>query len=351
MNRRHTSLFLSATLAAIATITAIGCAEPVPQERQGSRTAKLLAPKAIFKAKASKETKNELGIVEWRVFRGQRDVVLTGYDAKGKAKKGVSIGFHSAEKGVKASLRTRVLDGTMFAARHEYGGSTKSNSKMSSETQALLGHAFRDARAIRSHLLPSRGEVPLPGTGTLPPGQTPLPQEPLPQIPGGAECGGNLMAIVMAAVQCIQQTGNTQMCLAAAQSAGSLGGACQDGPLDPGMPPYDPMGQGGPYDPCGGMGGYPGDPMGGMCGPIGGYPGDMGGYPGDMGEGGYPIPGGMDDPFGDGGGMCPSCGMEGDMGGYPGDMGGYPDDIYGDPMSGEPMGGLGGYGDGFGEGW
>lgn len=64
---------------------ALGCSvAPAPEQQQSSQS-KLLAPKALFKAKASAATTKATGITEWRVFRGKADFVLTGYGDDGSA--------------------------------------------------------------------------------------------------------------------------------------------------------------------------------------------------------------------------------------------------------------------------
>ena len=42
---------------------------------------------------ASAETTAKYGITHWKIFRGKQSMVMTGYDAKGTAVKGVTVGF------------------------------------------------------------------------------------------------------------------------------------------------------------------------------------------------------------------------------------------------------------------
>lgn len=377
-------------------IASAGCAAP-SAEPQGKTTAKLLAPRPIFKAKASPVSANAYGITEWRLYRGKRDVVMTGYDKNGKPVKGLSIGFHADGKSSAATLRARVLDGSWFAARHTYGARSSTNKSVSPATKRFLQIALADLQVVRASIA-AKGTK---SNRTL-------------------GCGGDLSGVILQAIQCVMSSGGLnpqalQQCIQAAASAAGSGATCTD--PNSGQPPYDPTGQststgtgtGGfpnnPYDPSGGQNTgtdpgtdpstdpgtepYPGDTSGQYPGDVGtGYPGDPcpqddgsgtgiptdGQYPQDDGsgtgvptDGQYPqddgsgtgiptdgqYPGDMSDPYGDQG-ACPSCtgGMDDGTGDIlsDGNNGGVD---YGDPYGGDyGAGDYGGdYGGGYGEGY
>ena len=389
-----TKFILLATLTvAAASSAACTAQQPLPEEK-GVSKAKLLAPRPMMKATASPASRAALGVHEWRIYRGRNDVVLTGYDEDGEPVKGVSVGFHASDTD-EATLRTRVLDGNMFAARHEYArGRTLMSAQIPAATSSFLRQALSDIAVLRKVVARTArdGAASPRNFGTSP------------------QCGADMMAIVSSALQCVQNNGGSAnanaiaQCVLAAQSAAGVGTACQatgTTPFDPtqgadpwgagGMDPMgqagscgdpaDPYGQGGAGMPCGGadpsdpygQGGDPyGDPYGQGGDPYGqgGDPYGQGGNPyGDpYGQGGDPYgQGGMGDPYGQGGnpyegwgenGMpngdwcsdpfgdgaaCPSCGGTG------GENGGMGADIHANPMNGD-VGYEGDFGGG-GGGW
>lgn len=90
-----------------------GCAAPeMPAESHGSTTSKLLKPKPTMKAKASKETTAKYGITEWRMYKQRSGVVLTGYDADGKAVKGVTTSFADSKDTGNPEVVTHINDGS-----------------------------------------------------------------------------------------------------------------------------------------------------------------------------------------------------------------------------------------------
>jgi hypothetical protein len=332
----ETKVLLAATLTGIV-VSSVACSAPTEVEQKGVTVAKLKAPRPMMKANASPASRKALGVNEWRIFRGTNDVVLTGYDEDGHAVKGLSVGFHAAASD--ATLRARVLDGSAFAARHDYArGRTSLNKTMPSATSGFLRQALSDIAALRSSFAKTT-------TSSKSKART---------LGVGEQCGADMMSILTSALQCIQSSGGTDQnaiaqCIAAAQSAAGVGSACQG----TGTIPFDPT-QGGAVDPYGtgaGTGVDPNDPSGCACGdPYGtGAGGDpygtgMGGDPsgsgmGDPWGGGAPTGDWCNDPFGDGA-SCPSC-----SGGAGGDYGG---DIYTNPANGD-VGGFGDYGSGAGD--
>ncbi len=362
INRRIDTRFLLIATLTIAAASSVACApQPVPEEK-GVSKAKLLAPRPMMKASASPASRDGFGVFEWRLYRGRNDVVLTGYDDDGKPVKGVSVGFHASDAS-EATLRTRVLDGSMFAARHEYARSrTVESGRMPEATASFLRQALSDIAVLRQSVARSTQSGATAGRtfGTSP------------------QCGADMMAIISSALSCIQSGGGAanpsvvQQCIAAAQTASNAGSACQvtgTTPFDP-TQVSDPWGAGGWGDPMGacgqaadpwGQGGGAGLPCGGQdpygqggvgADPWGGGAQDpygQGGNPYDQGGwgGGTPTGDWCSDPFGDG--ACPSCGGAngmGDMGGMGGmddwgnngnngGMGGGMGDIYANPMNGD----------------
>lgn len=337
--------------AALVASTAIGCTAAPAYEPQQRSESKLLAPKALFKAKASAATKKETGISEWRVFKGKQDFVVTGYDDDDAPVGGTAFRF--AKEGAKNVLKARILDGTSFQATYAYGANASSSAQAKTGTQKIFRRAAADMLGIRLGLqAQGRGYQ---GNGALAQGtQLGLPpgipagvdpfggvMDPFGQL--GAGCGQDLMSMLMGAFQCVQGAGGLAgaqsnpmqllQCALASQGAATSMGTCQAGapqlgqlgnlgglPFDPsallggqqGMDPYgmqDPfglgqMGQMGGTDPYGqGM-----DPYGGQGDPYGMDP--MGGAGMDpygidpMGQGQF-DPLGQGDPFG--AGACQSC--------------------------------------------
>lgn len=299
---------------------AIGCTAAPAYEPQQSSESKLLAPKALFKAKASAATKKETGITEWRVFKGKGDFVLTGYDDDGAPVGGTAFRF--AKDGSKNVLKARVLDGTSFQASYAYGANASSSASAKTKTQKLFRRAAADMLGIRL-ALQSQGRG-YQGNGTAAPG-TPVGLPP--GIPAGVDpfggvadpfgqlgagCGQDLMSMLMGAFQCVQGAGGLAgaqsnpmqllQCALASQGAATSMGTCQD-PAS-GLPGNLGGANGLPFDPTGMLGGQGMDPYG-MQDPFGQMGGQMG-QPGGMdpyGQGMDPYGQGMD-PMG-GQGMDP----------------------------------------------
>lgn len=313
----RTTLLLSAL--SISTMV-FACAAPASEQtRRTSHSLTTAIP--VLRVDASRVAQKRFGISEWRVYRGKKDIVFTGYDAKGRAMKGVAIAFAKKRAATNARISVRVLDGSYVSGRHELGGATQRSRALGTDSAKFLDLAVRDLDALRGSF---RKWAPRPGAGTT--GGAPLP--PLP--PGGpidpGACGGDLASMIMAALQCLMSgQADPMQCLAAAQGAGSSAGTCEGGPLDTtGQGPYDPSqcGSGMPIDPNDPYGGA----AGGMCDPTQGMPPmDPSQYPGDdLGMGqcpSCPEGSGMDDI-----GWDPESGGVGSYGEYPE----FPEDAYGE---------------------
>jgi hypothetical protein len=192
---------------------AYGCSAK-PVEATGSNHSKLLAPKAVYKALASDATRKALGIAEWRVFRGKTSFVLTGYDAQGKAVKGVSVEFDGKTPSTRPKVIGKLLDGSRFSAHHEYGGGSKSNALLAQSSKAFIDRAINDMSSLQQQL----------HSGTK---KTRL----------GAQCSGDMVAVMASALQCLVAAGvNTTtpnkaavlQCIQAAVTAAATASSCQD---------------------------------------------------------------------------------------------------------------------------
>jgi hypothetical protein len=318
--------------AALLASTAIGCTAAPAYEPRESTESKLLAPKALFKAKASATTKKETGIHEWRVYRAKDDFVLTGYDDDGEPVGGTAFRFDK-EAG-KNVLKARVLDGTSFKATYAYGASTSATSAAKTSTAKLFRRAAADMMGIRLALQEmGRGYK---GNGTVPNQTLGLPAgipagvdpfggiaDPFGQL-GQMGCGGDVVSMLMGALQCVggagglagAQSNPTQLlqCALASQGAASTMGTCQS--------PANPLGQLGQLGQLGNLGGATGLPF----------------DPMSMGTGMGMDPYGMQDPFGQMGqmgqvGQTGQAGMPGQSGMDP-----YGMDPNGTGMGIDPMG-------------
>ncbi|MCW5837233.1 MAG: hypothetical protein KIS78_32865, partial [Labilithrix sp.] len=293
----------------------VGCAPVAMPEEKGRTQQKQLAPRAMIATKASASTRSAFGISEWRLFRGKSSVYLTGYDGAGKAVKGVSVAFTGSKKG--ARLRGRIHDGTRYSAYYAYGAKSVSQSPaLARGSEAFLKQALSDVGGLRRFVAGASG-----ARTTLDSG-----------------CAGDLLAILLDAMQCLQAQGNTpagqQLCVNAAIAAQQAGQSCQgtgtidptggagSGGSDPFNPPFDPNDPFGGFDPNNPSGNVdPNNPSGNVD------PNDpFGGFDPNNPSGNFDP----NDPFGDQ--SCASCNGAGG-------------DIYGDPYNGD----IGYYGDN--DGW
>ena len=286
----------------------IGCTAASEYEPRRSTESKLLAPKSLFKAKASEATEKETGITEWRVFRGKNDFVLTGYDADGEPVGGTAFRF--VKDGAQNVLKSRVLDGSSFQATYAYGGTASASAAAKPSTQKLFRRAAADMLGIRLTLQQmGRGYKPTGAAAAnpvlglpagIPAGIDPFGgvADPFGQL-GQMGCGGDLVSMLMGALQCAGGAGGLTgtaaqsnpmqllQCALASQGAASTMGTCQAG-----ANPLGQLAQLGQLGNLGGATGLPFDPMG------------MG-----MGMGTGMDPYGMQDPFGLGQGQLGQMGQ------------------------------------------
>lgn len=316
---------------------ATGCTAATEYEPRRSTESKLLAPKSLFKAKASAATEKVTGITEWRVFRGKNDFVLTGYDADGEPVGGTAFRF--VKDGAHNVLKSRVLDGSSVQATYAYGGTASASATAKPSTQKLFRRAAADMLGIRLTLQQmGRGYKPTGAAAAnplglpagIPAGMDPFGgvSDPFGQL-GQMGCGGDLVSMLMGALQCAGGAGGLTgtaaqsnpmqllQCALASQGAASTMGTCQAGGN-----PLGQLAQLGQLGNLGGATGLPFDPMSmgvgpgagmdpyGMQDPFGlgqmgqpGQPGQVVGQPGMPGQGGM-DPNGMD-PNGAGLGIDP----------------------------------------------
>ena len=203
-----------AALAIAASVAGITGCSAKPIEATGSSNSKLLAPKAVYKALASEQTQQTLGISEWRVYRGKSSFILTGYDAAGKAMRGVSVSFDGKTSASKPMVRAKMLDGTRFAAHHEYGGGSKASALLKTSSKAFLARAMNDMSSLKQQLRSGSRKTRL-----------------------GAACSADMTATMAAALKCLSAAGTSTAtpdkaavlaCIMAAVSAAASSTSCQD---------------------------------------------------------------------------------------------------------------------------
>jgi hypothetical protein len=116
----------------------------------GSVESRYLAPEPLLAVKASSAAKAAFNIDEWRIFRGQGGVYLTGYDANGKAVKGIATVYSRAADGSIDKLLTRVNDGSSFIAGHALArNTTLATQPLSADSQAFVRRAALDLARLR----------------------------------------------------------------------------------------------------------------------------------------------------------------------------------------------------------
>lgn len=196
-------------VAAIALVA--GCATSETNERKKSSSTTDLGPQASVEAAASTTTKEKLGIVEWKIFRSKKDLHLTGYDAKGRAVKGLTAGFSTAKDGSEPVLRTKLNDGSGFAAVH----GLRSNSQRA--TKPALGDSAAFTQAAFADVSKIHGLFAATVKAT-------------PAAPG-AQCGADLSIIIARALQCMQAKKEAKAeqaaCLVAAKKAAAASASCK----------------------------------------------------------------------------------------------------------------------------
>lgn len=217
------------TSAVTAMIALSGCAAPeAPIEKRGSSTSRLGAPKASLETPASAETTEQFGIVQWKIFKGKKDLFMTGYDAKGKAVKGLTAGFGTSADESESVVHTKINDGSSFTAVHGLTtNKTLANRAQSDDETAFMKAAFVDASKTN---LAFRANVAGEDTSSA--------------------CGADLSAILAQSLSCTQGKSKAAQaaCIAAAKKAAASSGSCQGSgtttpgtAFDPNAPAYNPL--------------------------------------------------------------------------------------------------------------
>lgn len=135
-------------LGACAITTGVGCSS-APAEQVGQSSAKLLAPRAVYRLKASSTTRSQIGVAEWRMYMGKRRVVLTGYDASGHAVQGVSVGAAQATKTSRARLVMHTLDGSHASTSYDFYADPVKRGIAATKTKLFLLDAFADLESVQ----------------------------------------------------------------------------------------------------------------------------------------------------------------------------------------------------------
>jgi len=150
---RWPSVAILGLLAGTVALGTTGCTAAPMVEKKGSTTQKLLAPDPLMKVKASAETKAAFGIDEWRFYRGRGAIFLTGYNAKGKAVKGLGTVFTRTSDGGIDNLQLNVADGSKFTGRAgAANGSVSTSDALSDTSQSFVRRAFLDMSRVGAAL-------------------------------------------------------------------------------------------------------------------------------------------------------------------------------------------------------
>jgi hypothetical protein len=105
-------------------------------------------PDPLLVSTASAATQEDLGIEEWRLFRGRGGVYLTGY-ARGKAVSGLSAEFGRTSTAVVNALRTKVNDGRGFESVNTMGRAARTSPTLSNKSRLFTQHALLDLAIMR----------------------------------------------------------------------------------------------------------------------------------------------------------------------------------------------------------
>ncbi|MBX3231431.1 MAG: hypothetical protein KIT84_10835 [Labilithrix sp.] len=212
---------LNIVLAGLTTVVvaaaATGCSAPEleKKERRSSTTSALGKPKPTLKTAASKETTAQYGITEWRMFRGKKDLFMTGYDDSGKAVKGVSLSFEKAEDSDDAELVTHINDGSGITAARNLATQSLASDAIPADSADFIQQVAGDLGNISGLL---GGELPEIGEEVV-------------------ACGANLAAVCQLALQCCAglwwgKPGDVDSCWAAAKAAVGSAAQCAQAAVD-----------------------------------------------------------------------------------------------------------------------
>lgn len=197
------------------TSAACGAPEPIAKEKRGTSQSTLSKPKASIRTAASQDTTDKYGITEWRMFRGKKDLFMTGYDADGEAVKGVSLAIGKSADDGEAEITTRVHDGSKFTAARNLTTQNLTATDLPAGTADFLKQVLGDLGGL-DQLFNGGG---LDAAGV--------------QLPAGAEgCGADITAILNQALSCTSDAGQAKAaqaaCVAAAKKAAESATACQN---------------------------------------------------------------------------------------------------------------------------
>lgn len=193
--------------------SASACAPPEApaKERRSSTTSALGKPKPAMKTAASKETTKKYGITEWRMFRGKQDLYMTGYDAKGKAVRGVSLAFKESEENGEAELVTNINDGSKASVARNLTTEQLTADAIPASSAEFLELLTGDLGAITEVLAAAGIDIP----------------------ESAVACGMSLATVCQLALQCCAAVqggavaASIETCLAAAQAAVTAGTECK----------------------------------------------------------------------------------------------------------------------------
>lgn len=113
---RSTSLSLSGVMLCFVVAATGACAS----HRGDFGVTSKASPLGVFPASSSMTQK--YGIVEWRLFFGKKQTVVTGYASDGSAVRGVQLAWYPAANGMAAHTKLSMLDGSGTSIRRMVGG-------------------------------------------------------------------------------------------------------------------------------------------------------------------------------------------------------------------------------------
>jgi hypothetical protein len=119
------------------------------------------APRPLVQTLASKTTQSLTGVYQWKLFKGKRDYILTGYDKKSRAVQGISFRFSPGTSKAKPNLEITMLDGSKTTSRTDYFHKARTKGKISNKARMFLHRALSDLKTTRKKLGGIKGHNPI----------------------------------------------------------------------------------------------------------------------------------------------------------------------------------------------
>jgi hypothetical protein len=190
----------------VPSLASSSCAAPTAGEQTRAMATKYIAPDPILTVQASSETRNTLGIEEWRLFRGKGGVFLSGVDAAGQPVKGLVTSFTRNADGTLGDVFTRVNDGSDFALHHSMRTSArKATRSVPVSSQAFVRRAALDLALLQRIAIAKARAAAAAGTAVNP----------------GAVCRQQLPGVLLQSLQCFNTATGACSLDAAANASGA----------------------------------------------------------------------------------------------------------------------------------